>query len=423
MWNRQVREDARSLAIISGSAMVAVLLTAGAGFAYLRSKPPRVVREVRVAPMIRVAPVRVKVTPSVKVVPGSGINRLYGEVVTVDGDRLTGFIRWDKNEGSWADILDATKVEGSGSGSSSGIRFGHVLRIEPLGSERARITLRNGEEVELRGQSTDLGSAVRGIRVDGEDGRSGEVRWHSLASVEFKAPPSGTRPPNARLWGTLTTRSGMEFTGYVTWDVDEIYNSDILDGEENGVDRDVTFGDIQSIERYSSSAARVLLRNGREMILRGTNDVDDSNNGIAVSDPALGQVLVDWREFASVSFSEPPEEIPYGRFGDEGPIRGTVTTVDGREYQGPVVWDADESFTWELLDGDAGGADFAVEFGNIARIIRRGAGVTVELRDGRSFDLTGSNDVTSGNRGIFVWSDGSAHRVSWPEFEELRLEP
>ena len=33
----------------------------------------------------------------------SGDNQLYGRVVTTAGEEFEGYVRWDKNEGSWAD--------------------------------------------------------------------------------------------------------------------------------------------------------------------------------------------------------------------------------------------------------------------------------------------------------------------------------
>ena len=36
-------------------------------------------------------------------------NRLYGRVVTAGGEVYEGYMRWDQNEGSWADVLNGTK--------------------------------------------------------------------------------------------------------------------------------------------------------------------------------------------------------------------------------------------------------------------------------------------------------------------------
>ena len=57
-----------------------------------------------------------------------------------------GFLRWDRNEGGWADPLNAVKADG---GSQSSVRFGHVARIERLG-DQALVTLRSGETVRFR---------------------------------------------------------------------------------------------------------------------------------------------------------------------------------------------------------------------------------------------------------------------------------
>ena len=65
--------------------------------------------------------------------PLSGSDRLYGRAWTVDGRELEGFIRWDRNEGSWTDVLDADKVAG-GRETQSGIRFGQIQRIQVEGS-------------------------------------------------------------------------------------------------------------------------------------------------------------------------------------------------------------------------------------------------------------------------------------------------
>jgi hypothetical protein len=241
--------------------------------------------------------------------------------------------------------------------------------------------------------------------------------------VAFEAAPEGRMPAEGRMHGTLTTRSGHEFTGYVTWDVDEIYTTDVLDGDEGPTRREIPFGAISSIERYSSSGARVTLRNGEVMVLRGTNDVDDSNSGITVSDPGLGQVQIEWNELDAVRywFPEPGEEPDYGIFDGGAPLRGTVWTEAGEELRGEILWDDDEASSWEMLNGEVDGIDFDVEFSRIARIEKTRRGSLVELMDGRSFELSGSNDVDDGNRGITVRTEEGAIEIDWADFRGLRL--
>ena len=158
------------------------------------------------------------------------------------------------------------------------------------------------------------------------------------------------------------------------------------------------------------------------MILRGTNDVDHSNSGISVSDAALGQVLVEWSAFDEVRFHGTDSEVTYDDFDGGDRIRGVVVTEDGREASGEITWDNDESLTWEMLNGElTGDVELQIEFSRIARIDKSGRGARVELLDGRVFELSGSNDVDDGNRGIVIDADGERVVVDWDDFVSLTL--
>ncbi|RMH12735.1 MAG: hypothetical protein D6701_13165, partial [Gemmatimonadetes bacterium] len=310
-----------------------------------------------------------------------------------------------------------------GIGSQSGIRFGHVQKLVVLDDNRARLTLRSGEQVEFIGRGTDLGTALRALVVETPEGGQFTLDWDDLDMVEFMEAPEDARPREARLWGTLETRSGDAFTGWVTWDVDEIFSNDVLDGEQDGVEHEIPFGRIASIERAGSRASHVTLRDGTTLRLEGSNDVDASNRGISISDPALGQVLVQWDEFASVRFHEPDEGGDHAVFDGGRPLRGTVETKGGEHFEGRLVWDQDEAYTWEMLNGSAHDVEFSIELGNVARIVCSGHGAEVTLRDGRTFHLEGSNDVDSGNRGVLVEAeDGTRTLVPWSRLHEVRFE-
>ena len=408
-----LREDAKNLSLITASACAAALFTAGLLFANAAPEPAPIRHEVRI--------VRASAPTYTEVTPLSGSNRLYGTVRTVRGGEYTGFIRWDRNEGSWADLLDANKPARRGE-RVSGIRFGHVDRIEVLSDDAALFTLKSGDRVELRERATDLGDGLRALVVDDPAGGSYEFGWQDLYQLDFRAAPADVRPREGRMFGTVTTQRGLQFTGYVTWDVDEIYSSDVLDGDLDGDRRRIPFGAIASIGRYSSRAALVILTTGEELILDGTQDVNRSNNGISVSDPGLGQVLFGWNEFDNVRFHGTDTESAYADFSGGSVIRGTVVTDAGEELTGEVRWDDDETYTWEILNGSAHGLEFHVEFGRISRIARAGRGARVTLRDGRTFELSDSNDVDRRNNGIVVTDGGRSWRVDWRDFRELRLE-
>lgn len=413
-------EDARNLALIGGSALAGVLATIALAGPGHQPSPPRAAHVLPTAPALGYELVE----------PLSGANRLYGTVRTRGGQAHTGFLRWDRNEASWGDLLDLARVDGSRSG-LVGLRFGHVEHILATGRSEAVFALRSGELATMRGRSSDLGRGMRSLVVSPPRGAGpaeaspAEVtlEWSDIRQITFQAAPADARPRGGRLHGTLTTASGMEFTGFITWDVDEVYSTDMLDGETSAYEYEIPFGAIESISRNGRRSARVVLHSGESLDLSGTNDVNRSNRGITVSDRALGQVKVGWDDFAAVRFHGTPAEESRADFSGGEPLRGTVRTVSGDEFTGTITWDRDETRSWEMLSGTGSGAEFDIEFSMIESIDRNADGSTVVLRDGRSFDLRGSNDVGRGNRGIVVTTaDGQTRTMSWAEFAGLRLD-
>jgi len=382
--------------------------------------------------------------------------RIYGKIHTVDGDVFEGLIRWDKNEGGWFDVLDGSKDrfdDDSRSRSSrrkydrgrsttrifgirietdsdwdwsgtaqSGIRFGHLRSLEVLDDDRARLILKSGQEVELFNGSTDIGTGIREILI--EDRNEGEIEftWDDIDMIEFsETPGSLTSSFGERLYGTLTTRRGQEFTGFVCWDMDELYDTDILDGDEDRRSRKIKFGQIASISRYSSSGAEVKLKDGDEILLRNSNDIDSGNRGIVISDMALGQVNVPWDEFETLVFEQAPKAAAYGDFDGGFALEGTVYTEDGKEYTGRIIWDDDEAYSWEILDGEYRDVQFDLELGLIKEIEKAtGRGCDVTVSDGRQFTLKGSNDVDEDNKGIIIkQGDGDEVFIDWEDFERV----
>ena len=401
-------------------------------------------------------------------------DRIWGRLYATTGDVHEGFIRWDRNEGSWVDVLDGTKeipsenymvwLEAKGADgpplrfidlqgfriswreadpdfsptTPSEIRFGHLRSLRVMEDGGVELTLRSGELVELDDRSRNLGGSNRGIVVDVPRRSEVDLDWDDLERIEFSAVPSGVRARAHRLYGTLEDVQGNRFTGYVSWDLDEIMESDVLDGEERegGRNREIRFGEITSIERIEitrrGGLARVVLVDGDELDLTGDRDVDRRNRGNQISDPGLGFVEVEWEEFRILRFHEADEVVGYDAFDGGHPLVGTVVTQSGEEIDGLIRWDADEESSWESLNGRADDVIFAIEFGMVSRITRGEVfGATVTLLDGRTFELDDSNDVNWDNKGILITpevpnsggaSDGSVWRlVTWDQFKEVRF--
>lgn len=379
---------------------------------------------------------------------------LFGTVTTEWGDEYTGRIRWDKNEGFWDDVLDATKDDDDryrsrrrgrrrhisilgiriydengwdfSYSSSSQLRFGHIKSIEPRSRGRAVVRLKSGETVRFEDAGSDLGSGNRGIEIDVADEGILKLHWRDLERVEFSAEPDSYAPSDPRverLYGRVTTEDDETFEGFIVWDADEIYSTDILDGDEGRRDREIPFGRIASIDKRGHRGSRVVLKSGRELMLSNSNDVDDGNRGIAIIMPELGRVEVDWDEFDKIEFLPVPAgaQMTYSDFDGGRRLYGTVTNDLGDEFTGEIAWDNDERFTWEFLNGERDDIEFDVEFGQIASIERASRrGCTVTLKDGTVLKLRGSNDVDDDNKGIFVETeDGEVEELDWDDFEKV----
>jgi hypothetical protein len=395
----------------------------------------------------------------------TGAGRIWGRVVTAVGERIEGYLRWDRNETDWADQLDGMKAiplehdqeaerldedlrrlrqqersislvglritwdedDGDLRVTAAGVRFGHVASLEVIDDWTARLVLISGQEVRLQDGASDIGRSFRGLVV--EEARRGdiELRWRDLDRIDFASAPDGAPPPTAeRLHGTVRTRMGVELTGYVAWDMDETLSSDVLDGEEGSRERDVVFETIATLERADARSTRVTLRSGEELLLSGTNDVNSSNRGVEVSDPSFGRAVVAWEVLESLRFHPPAAAADRRAFYDRaGPLTGIVETRAGRTHAGRIRWDNDEEFGWEMLDGRSDGVDYDIELGRVRIIEPVGSSqARVELRDGRSLLLEDSNDVDERNQGIFVLVEGAETvLVRWRDLARVTFTP
>lgn len=405
--------------------------------------------------------------------------RLYGRVLTSDGERLEGWLRWDRNETHVFDVLDGMKPilmahdqeaealdeelrirrqrersfslpdliitwdeDDEPRTTQAGIRFGHIRALQVVDERHVLVLLASGEEVELGASSSDIGRSFRGLVVETATRGDVELRWRDLDRIELMpAPASVARPSSERLHGTLRSQEGVELTGWVGWDLDEALATDILDGNVAGRRRTIVFGDIAALRRETLASTRVTLRSGEEMVLRGTNDVNADNRGIEISDASFGRAVVPWTAFESLRFHPPepravdpdggqdrragPGAHDRSAFDGGRPLMGTVLTRRGDRISGRVRWGNDEEYTWELLDGMSDGIDYDLELGLVHTIERVESGlVRVTLRDGRALELGGTDDVGEENGGIFVKPEGEGTvLVRWQDFVRLTLEP
>lgn len=386
---------------------------------------------------------------------------IYGTVTTSDNDTYTGQIRWGKEEAFWFDFFNSSKPENdfldylsddelddlngeryytssktifgkkkswSWNGNSDhthsfACQFGDIKTLEIGRGEKITVHLKNGKEMRLKGGSNDIGAQ---IQIHDKEIGLIKLDWKHIDKVEFQATPSNLENAFGKpLYGTVNTEQG-DYTGYLQWDHDERLTEDELNGEYEDGDLDIKFGNIKTIKK-SWRGSEVTLNSGRTFELRGTNDVDDDNRGIIVNMPGQGRVDIQWDEFEEIHFTESPTSSPvnYKYFTGEQELHGTVKTKGGQSYTGHLVYDLDEEYQLEILNGMDRDIEYFIPFANVKSIQPdRRDGAVVELKNGTKLELEDKVDVNEDHDGVLIFAkgkDGDAVYVRWEDIEVVHL--
>lgn len=376
---------------------------------------------------------------------------LYGKVISRNGTTYQGRLRWEDEEAFWGDLFQADKRDNvykdtlpererrkasrieifgipvgvhwdESSGRQLVARFGDIRKIEITGDDEATVHLKSGTRHRIAGGSNDVGQKI--VVWDQSLGKI-ELEWENLKTIEFQPAPANLPVEAYRLHGTVKTRDGS-FRGFVQWDQDECLSTDELDGETRDGEVSIPMGNIRSIERRSQNSSQLVLRDGRTLVLTGSNDVNNDNRGVYVDDPRFGRVLVSWDAFERLDFTPPAGSGPaYTDYRPGRPLQGKVTTHEGQTYRGRLVHDLDESETMDFLDGDRNGISYSIPFARLGFLLpERANSSRVVLKDGREIKLEESVDVGKDNAGVLVFEgkEGKARYIPWREVRRIDFE-
>ncbi len=383
---------------------------------------------------------------------------LFGRVTSESGNEYTGFLRWGTEEAFWDDLFHSTKEDlpywemvddedwdrDRGKGrkrrrikifnwdfnmedddwDASRIfiaRFGDIAEIRPAGDSEADVKMKNGETYEVSGYANDVSCK---IHVNDKDLGEIDLRWKRIDTIEFMPAPRGEDPGVRRLYGEIETDAG-DFKGFIQWDKEECVETDLLDGETEDGDISIQMGRISSIERRGRRSSIVTLKDGRELRMRGTNDVNSENRGIMVEDPRYGRVTVSWGAFEILTFADPPGSgRGFDEYKDQGELKGTVTDDSGDQFRGRIVFDLDEAEGWEILNGSYRDVEFDIPFNRIESIEPLDSDESViVLKNGEKLTLEDSQDVTDRNDGVLVFTDKDRdpQYLEWDEVEMIQF--
>ena len=389
---------------------------------------------------------------------------IYGKITTFDDEVFEGQIRWGKEEAYWSDMFNASKVSNENIEFLSdnelrdleanksrrygwtkkrdnfwdkwdkeepeyeyihqfSCQFGDLKQVNLKRYKRIELTMKDDSKIRVSGDGyNDIGADI--MIYDKDRGRK-KIEWDEILVIDFLPNPREFQSVwGAPLYGTVKTRKGI-FVGQVQWDKDERIASDVLDGRNREGKHKIEFSEIRAIEKEGDGCL-VEFKNGEDDYLSDSNDVDHGNRGVIVTNPAFGRVVIDWKDFRRVDFTEPTEAnlMTYNDFQAPLPIKGTIQTKSGQSIYGKIVYDLDESFQYELLNGEKGRLQFEIPFRNIQRIIPARDESTIELKSGsEKLILEDSQDITQYNEGILVFdqSDKPTY-ISWREIKEIVLD-
>jgi len=229
---------------------------------------------------------------------------IYGKVLTQSDHVFEGYIIWDNDETLSTDVLDAKEGR-----SDRTIPFSKIQSIAPRTRRSSDVVLTSGREIILSG-SNDVDSGNRGLFIADQNIGIVAVEWRAVERVDFDhTVPAVTYSdftPGSPLYGIVVDADGEEHEGFIRWDDDEAMTTDFLNGEAHGYEIKAVLSNIKEIRRRTRKSALVILKNGEELLMRGSNDVNEDNKGIVVlerPDDREG-LFFEWNDFEKVIFRQ-----------------------------------------------------------------------------------------------------------------------
>lgn len=382
---------------------------------------------------------------------------IYGEVVLKNKQIYTGPIKWSGGQRLWSDVLSVTKSTNKNifkyldesqikrlSSEEGGrkidwqfmslwedklpqrkkeilCRFGDIYFIHVTGSDKAEVYFKNGGKVRVepyKDEASELGNNI----VVSIEGNSKTIKWDEISRINFKSTPtSPLRELKTPLYGTVYTSQGP-LTGFIKWNGNKYTDSHKLTGKTTqNAFASYSFSTISRIEKQNNQAL-VQFHSGDKVMLGASDDVSNSNKGIVVMHPQYGRVLVEWKAFRSLVLQTlPAEGLAYDNYPKTNRLSATVTTTDNRTYQGTCIFDLDEEWSAEILDGNKDGLYYQIPFYNISRIAPYKQRYSqIWLKNNTSLLLGWANDVSDKNWGALIWLPNKKYQyIPWNEIKEL----
>ena len=385
---------------------------------------------------------------------------IYGTITEKNGETTTGSIRWGDQETFLSDIfngrklthvgiehlsedeVDELKDHQSGPKASIGslqitfksffgkelkppyfnVHFGALKSLEVVDNKGLfKATLHDGTTILSDDRANDLTDEIYVMTPEGEQS---EFDWDELSRIDFSKAPENAKTWGDGIYGTVTTENGT-YPGRIMWDKDERLTDEELDGEDDSESHEIKFADILSIEKDDNHSI-VVLRDGRELRLTGTNDVNRSNRGIWVDNPETGRVEISWKEFKKLDIQ--PVQIDWLDFDDyvalHKPLTATVNLKDGETLPADqLVYDLNHQSSAELLYTDIDGHHHQMPLRLVKKMsVKNKHALELLMVDQTTKTAHGDRSVTFENNGLVASHQGKYQWVKWQEVESISFD-
>ena len=216
---------------------------------------------------------------------------LFGTVETTIGE-FSGQVQWDHDERIGIDVLD-----GEANGEELEIPFSDITSIAKEG-RGSLVTLKSGVSHFMTG-TNDVEPDNRGIIVTVPGTGRVDVSWKLFKRVTFVQPSEllgyAEFADTKALLGQVRTKKGDKLSGRLIFNLDRVFDAEMLSGESGDLEYTIPFREIKRISPRDTLSARVSLKSGGGFSLAYSNAVTDKNDGVIVLDTAGAPSFVPWK--------------------------------------------------------------------------------------------------------------------------------
>ncbi|PCJ96500.1 MAG: hypothetical protein COA50_06885 [Flavobacteriaceae bacterium] len=380
---------------------------------------------------------------------------IFASIQLKDGKTLKGQIIWDNEQGLWEDIFYAVRAkspvyyflgkkkpkdlkkkskdldlgfmqlwedkipDSSPSFSSS---FGDIAYLKPVGNNKVLLGLKDGKTVEL--DMSKNGDLDDRIFLYDKSRKRHTLYLKNIKKITFQSFDPAYRLIRGKpMYGSFLTSIGS-YSGYVSWDDEESFQYDNIQGRRKDKKVDLKFKDIYEIKAQDDGAL-ITLVNGKRMFLNNHDDVDDGNHGIMIMGLDFGAIELEWEHLISARFMPSPTK-PKGfkAFKKTGVLKGVVTTNNGKKYKGQLVYNLNQMYRVEVLTGENNNYEYDIPFYRIAQIApQNDKYALVLLKNGTQLLLGDDDNVTEENEGVIVRTrQGKTDYIAWENIKTIAFE-